>query len=151
MRITDCSSDEVRIHFMVEQDSSRTWILSFQDDALRLAHDHRYPDGREYEANFYGGIAMDNTNQAFAHYPEGKRASTSQLFFPADPQNPFPTAPPAKSMYGPRHLITRLKHTTTASTFAVNSGTKPSSTCRLPVHSEAAGYGDCKNYSYYGR
>jgi len=86
MRITDCSSDEVRIHFMVEQDSSRTWILSFQDDALRLAHDHRYPDGREYEANFYGGIAMDNTNQAFAHYPEGKRASTSQLFFPADPQ-----------------------------------------------------------------
>lgn len=86
MRITDCSSDEVRIRFLVEQDSSRTWILNFQNDALRLAHDHRYPDGREYDANFYGGLAMENTNQAFAHYPEGKRASASQLFFPADPQ-----------------------------------------------------------------
>jgi hypothetical protein len=84
MIITDCAPDEIRIRFFVEDDTSRTWVLGYLEDGLRLAHDHRYADGSEYEANFYGGKAMENTHNAFEHYPEGLTTSTTRLFFPAD-------------------------------------------------------------------
>lgn len=79
-----CTSDNVRIPFFVEDDRSRTWILSYTEAGLRLGHDHRYEDGTEHEANFYGGIAMENTGNYFEHYPENKTSSEYKLFFPAD-------------------------------------------------------------------
>lgn len=84
MIITHCSEDEVRIRFFVEEDTSRTWILGYLEDGLRLAHDHRNADGSEYEANFYGGVAMNNTNGIFRYYPENSQPSESVLYFPAD-------------------------------------------------------------------
>lgn len=84
MIITHCSADEVRIRFFVEEDTSRTWILGQLENGLRLAHDHRHADNTEYEANFYGGIAMENENRAFTHYPDGVTSSPTRLFFPAD-------------------------------------------------------------------
>lgn len=83
MIVQHCSEDEIRIPFHVRDDRSRTWILTRTPDGLRLAHDHRYEDGTEYEANFYGGIAMDN-NGAFEHYPRELHPSESILFYPAD-------------------------------------------------------------------
>jgi hypothetical protein len=71
MTVAECSEREVRIPFQVDDDTSRTWILSVTDAGLRLAHDHRYPDGTEYEANFYGGVA-------------DHRGSETRQFFPAD-------------------------------------------------------------------
>jgi hypothetical protein len=71
MTIARCDDDEVRIPFQVDDDTSRTWILSRTDEGLRLAHDHRYPDGTEHDANFYGGLADD-------------RGSEMKQFFPAD-------------------------------------------------------------------
>lgn len=83
MTIESCSDVEIRIQFIVNEDSSRTWILGYLEQGLRLAHDHRNADGTEYEANFYGGIAMNNT-RAFRFYPEDATPSAAVLFFPAD-------------------------------------------------------------------
>jgi hypothetical protein len=84
MIITHCSADEVRIRFFVEDDTSRTWILGYLENGLRLAHDHRNSDGTEYEANFYGGIAMNNEPAAFEHYPPNMHPDRYTLYFPAD-------------------------------------------------------------------
>lgn len=66
-----CTDEEVRIPFIVNDDSSRTWILKMTQHGLHLSHDHRYPDGTQYDHNFYGGYADD----------EG---TTFMQFFPAD-------------------------------------------------------------------
>jgi hypothetical protein len=71
MILQECTGDEVRIAFHVDDDTSRTWILNRTDRGLHLAHDHRYPDGTEHEANFYGGCADD-------------RGTDTRQFFPAD-------------------------------------------------------------------
>lgn len=84
MTLTECSEDEVRIPFFVDDDRSRTWILSLLDGTLRLEHDHRYEDGSEYEANFYGGFAMDNENAHFEFFPEYAVSTVTRLFFPSD-------------------------------------------------------------------
>jgi hypothetical protein len=84
MTVAECSVDEIRIPFYVDEDRSRTWILSYQDGALRLGHDHRYDDGSEYEANFYGGFAMENENGHFQYFPEYAESGETVLFFPSD-------------------------------------------------------------------
>ncbi len=84
MTIESCNIEEIRIAFQVDEDRSRTWILGYIEDGLRLAHDHRYEDGSQYEANFYGGLAMDNGNGYFKHYPEGAFSTSRVLYFPAD-------------------------------------------------------------------
>jgi hypothetical protein len=71
MTLASCTNLEVRIPFHVDDDRSRTWILTRTGDGLRLAHDHRYEDGTEHEANFYGGFADE-------------RGSATKQFFPAD-------------------------------------------------------------------
>ncbi|TVP50282.1 MAG: hypothetical protein EA350_00785 [Gemmatimonadales bacterium] len=57
MVLDDCDGDRLPIPFLVGDDASRTWILQFQEEGLRLAHDHREPDGSPSEANLYGGVA----------------------------------------------------------------------------------------------
>jgi N-acyl-D-amino-acid deacylase len=71
MIVEHCDEDEVRIPFHVNEDRSRTWLLTVLPDGLRLSHDHRYEDGTEHAANLYGGFA-DN------------RGTSTVQFFPAD-------------------------------------------------------------------
>ncbi len=71
MILDECSEDEIRIAFHVDQDQSRTWVLEMRGDQLHLSHDHRYPDGTEYEQNRYGGYS-------------DARGSGLKHFFPAD-------------------------------------------------------------------
>lgn len=71
MILEDCSEEEIRIPFHVDDDTSRTWILEMRDGTLHLSHDHRYPDGTEYDQNMYGGYS-------------DARASDVKHFFPAD-------------------------------------------------------------------
>jgi hypothetical protein len=71
MIVASCTEGEVRIPFHVDDDRSRTWILTLTERGLHLAHDHRYEDGTEHDANFYGGFADE-------------RGSPTQQFFPAD-------------------------------------------------------------------
>jgi imidazolonepropionase-like amidohydrolase len=71
MTMERCTDDEVRLPFQVDDDRSRTWILTRTDQGLHLAHDHRYQDGTEHAANFYGGFS-------------DARGSATRQYFPAD-------------------------------------------------------------------
>jgi hypothetical protein len=56
MHVRECDSDEIRIPLHVDDDRSRTWLVTRTDTGLRLKHDHRLPDGTPDEANtMYGG------------------------------------------------------------------------------------------------
>jgi len=67
MVLEECSEDEIRIPFHVDEDQSRTWVLQMRDDQLHLSHDHRYPDGTEYDQNMYGGYS-DARGTGLKHY-----------------------------------------------------------------------------------
>jgi hypothetical protein len=71
MILEECSPEAVRIPFIVNGDSSRTWIVMRTPQGLYLTHDHRYPDGSQHANNFYGGYA-DITG------------SSTRQYFPAD-------------------------------------------------------------------
>ncbi len=71
MHIASCSDTEIRIPFYVNDDSSRTWVLTLHDDGLLLKHDHRHGDGTPEDTTMYGGWAN----------PEG---TPYAQYFPAD-------------------------------------------------------------------
>lgn len=52
-----CTEDELRVPFLVGEDSSRTWIFRRVDGGLLLKHDHRHADGTPDEVTMYGGMA----------------------------------------------------------------------------------------------
>lgn len=53
--VNACGEKEVRILFQVEEDKSRTWILTLDEKGLLLKHDHRHADGTPDEITMYGG------------------------------------------------------------------------------------------------
>ncbi len=55
MQVRECSDDVLRIPFHVGDDHSRTWVVSRNEDGLRLKHDHRHEDGSEDVVTQYGG------------------------------------------------------------------------------------------------
>lgn len=58
MKIESCSDDEIRMPFHVNDDRSRTWMLSKTDEGLLLKHDHRDPEtGIEHDLTQYGGYS----------------------------------------------------------------------------------------------
>ncbi|REL24280.1 hypothetical protein DYD21_18905 [Rhodohalobacter sp. SW132] len=73
MILETCSEDEVRIPFIVNEDSSRTWIVKMTQHGLHLSHDHRYPDGTQYDQNFYGGYADDEGSAFLQYFPADHR------------------------------------------------------------------------------
>lgn len=71
MTIDSCTENEIRIPFQVNEDKSRTWILTLSDEGLLFKHDHRYEDGTPHELTNYGGWAADG-------------GSPTRISFPAD-------------------------------------------------------------------
>jgi len=59
MHVRQCFPGEIRIPLHVDDDRSRTWIVTRQADGLRLKHDHRHEDGTEEEVTRYGGDTRD--------------------------------------------------------------------------------------------
>ncbi len=59
MHVRHCSPDEIQIPLHVDDDRSRTWILTRHAEGLRLKHDHRHEDGTEEEVTQYGGDTRD--------------------------------------------------------------------------------------------
>ncbi len=56
MHVRECTEDEIRIPLHIDEDRSRTWVVTRIESGLRLKHDHRLPDGTPDEANTqYGG------------------------------------------------------------------------------------------------
>ena len=73
MILSDCDEDEVRIPFHVDEDTSRTWIVKMTPQGLHLSHDHRYPDGTQYDNNFYGGYADSEGTASIQYFPADHR------------------------------------------------------------------------------
>jgi len=59
MTVASCSESEIRIPFQINDDTSRTWVLTLSDKGLLLKHDHRHEDGTPDERTDYGGWAHD--------------------------------------------------------------------------------------------
>lgn len=78
MVLDSCDGDLLPIPFVVGEDRSRTWLLSFEEGALRLAHDHRDTRGTPGEANLYGGLAHRTPSEG------AEPSSEHLLYFPAD-------------------------------------------------------------------
>lgn len=71
MYVRTCDDGTITIPFYVGEDRSRTWVLTYEDDRIKLKHDHRHEDGSEDEITQYGGTS---TNSGLPHLQ----------FFPAD-------------------------------------------------------------------
>lgn len=81
MHIRNCDKNTIRIPFFVADDKSRTWVLTYKNNRIKLKHDHRHEDGSEDKVTQYGGTTTNS-------------GSSTLQFFPADQQtcNLLPTA-----------------------------------------------------------
>ena len=59
MQVRECNEGELRIPFHVDDDHSRTWVITRQSEGLRLKHDHRHADGSADATTMYGGDTRD--------------------------------------------------------------------------------------------
>ena len=64
-----CMDDEIRIPFHVDDDHSRTWIITKTASGLRLKHDHRTEDGAEEAITQYGGDTADAGTPSQQEFP----------------------------------------------------------------------------------
>lgn len=72
MHARECGPGEMRIPLHVDENRSRTWVVTRTDDGFRLKHDHRLADGTPDTTNTdYGGDTVD-------------RGSAWRQDFPAD-------------------------------------------------------------------
>ena len=76
MHLRSCSDTIIKIPFFVGEDKSRTWILTYVNDRIRLQHDHRHKDGTEDDINFYGGIASNSGKPNIQFFPADKHTQT---------------------------------------------------------------------------
>jgi hypothetical protein len=73
MVVTCDDEDAVRLPFIVDEDSSRTWIVKRTPQGLHLSHDHRYHDGTQHDNNFYGGYADSEGSATLQYFPADHR------------------------------------------------------------------------------
>ncbi len=76
MHVMECAETEIRIPFHVDDNRSRTWVLTRSGSSLALAHDHRHEDGTPESNSGYGGetvVPGTTRSQAFpADRPAGE-------------------------------------------------------------------------------
>ncbi len=64
-----CDGLIIRVPFAVNEDRSRTWVITRTEDGLRLKHDHRHEDGSEDVLTQYGGDTEGATFGQRAEFP----------------------------------------------------------------------------------
>jgi hypothetical protein len=69
MHIRQCSADRIEIPFHVGENRSRTWVITQQDNALTLKHDHRHEDGVEDKVTQYGGTTKSIGSKSRQEFP----------------------------------------------------------------------------------
>ena len=83
MHVRDCSADEVRIPFHVGDDTSRTWVISRNEDGgLTLKHDHRDAQGKPDGLHWYGGDTTSTGTAERQEFPVD--AFSIELFIAGD-------------------------------------------------------------------
>lgn len=77
-----CSEGEVRIPFAVDEDRSRTWVITQTETGLRFKHDHRHKDGTKDTLTWYGGDVLGQGTPVRQEFPVD--AETRALFIRED-------------------------------------------------------------------
>lgn len=71
MRIDSCSDTEVRVAFLVDEDDSRTWVLTLDDGDLVFTHEHMLEGDTLSSNSGWGGRAVAGSGTAlFQHFPD---------------------------------------------------------------------------------
>ncbi|WOR15134.1 hypothetical protein RYZ27_00440 [Hyphomonas sp. FCG-A18] len=73
-----CTEGEVRIPFAVDDDRSRTWVITETEAGLRFKHDHRHKDGTKDVLTWYGGDVLGEGTVNRQEFPVD--AETRALF-----------------------------------------------------------------------
>lgn len=69
MFVRTCDENQITIPFYVGDDKSRTWVLTYENDRIKLKHDHRHEDGSEDEVTQYGGISTNSGLDSIQFFP----------------------------------------------------------------------------------
>jgi hypothetical protein len=77
-----CTEGEVRIPFAVDEDRSRTWVITETEAGLRFKHDHRHKDGTKDVLTWYGGDVLGEGTVNRQEFPVD--AETRTLFTQQD-------------------------------------------------------------------
>ena len=75
MHVRKCEKNRVYIPFFVGSDSSRTWILTLNEDGILLKHDHRYQDGTPDKITMYGGCTSNFGSRVRQVFPADQETS----------------------------------------------------------------------------
>lgn len=73
-----CEGATIKIPFAVDEDRSRTWVITRTESGLRLKHDHRHRDGTEDVLTQYGGDSAGPGSATSQDFPVD--AETRALF-----------------------------------------------------------------------
>lgn len=69
MHVRACNDTTIRIPFFVGDDKSRTWVLTKNNNAITLKHDHRHEDGSEDKITQYGGNTPNTGSASLQYFP----------------------------------------------------------------------------------
>jgi hypothetical protein len=72
MHVRECSADTIRIPFHVDDNRSRTFVLTRTAAGLRLKHVHRHEDGSEETMSQYGGDTMTPGSSSRQDFPSDR-------------------------------------------------------------------------------
>ena len=73
MHVRDCDGDRVRIPLVIDDDRSRTWVLTRTAAGIELRHDHRHEDGTADAVTMYGGVASNAGSADTQMFPADDR------------------------------------------------------------------------------
>jgi hypothetical protein len=76
MHVRLCSDEEIRIPLHVDDNRSRTWVLTRHELGLRLKHDHRHEDGTPAEVTDYGGDSRGEGEVTVQEFPADEYTAT---------------------------------------------------------------------------
>lgn len=78
IEIRECSDERIRIPLHVDDDHSRTWVVSRTPTGLELKHDHRESDGSHDAMTMYGGETFSPGTATAQSFPADEESK--QLF-----------------------------------------------------------------------
>lgn len=69
MFVRTCDDGTITIPLYVGEDKSRTWVLTLENDRIKLKHDHRHEDGSEDAVTQYGGTNPNSGSKNLQFFP----------------------------------------------------------------------------------
>lgn len=76
MYVRSCDDGTITIPLYVGDDKSRTWVLTFENNIIKLKHDHRHEDGSEDEVTQYGGTSTNSGLPTIQFFPADEETAS---------------------------------------------------------------------------